>query len=394
MGRPLSCPVCRTPRGSDFFESQCVPVHQNLLLPSPEVARQCDRGDVVLGYCHSCEFIWNVAFDPRLLRYSPRYENSQSFSPTFWAYMQNLAIYLIDRYNLRGKDIVEIGCGKGEFLTLLCELGGNRGVGFDPSYREDASHSHVTAQVKFISDFYSDRYTDYRGDLVCCRHVLEHIQQPVDLLTSFRPLAADRPGSAVFVEVPDVDWILQNLTFWDVFYEHCSYFNSHSLARALTSAGFSVSSVRGAFGGQYLWAEALPDEGKQEMAPRVPEVNRMSQSVEHFVASYEERVGRFRQQIGRATVGGKRCVMWGAGAKGVTFLNVLNIQPQCIPYVVDVNPRKQGMYVPGTGQLVVPPDFLRSYIPDVIIVMNPNYVHEVRETISAMGLTSEVVPVQ
>jgi len=69
---------------------------------------------------------------------------------------------------------------------------------------------------------------------------------------------------------------------------------------------------------------------------------------------------------------GQRAVVWGAGSKGVTFLNVLNIQDQ-IEYVVDINLRKQGMYIAGTGQQIVPPEFLRNYQPDVVIVMNLIY---------------------
>ena len=85
--------------------------------------------------------------------------------------------------------------------------------------------------------------------------------------------------------------------------------------------------------------------------------------------------------------------MWGAGAKGVTFLNVLAIQPEFIPYVVDINPRKQGMYVPGTGQQIVHPERLRAYAPDVIFVMNPNYREEISEMVRNAGASGEIVSV-
>ena len=68
--------------------------------------------------------------------------------------------------------------------------------------------------------------------------------------------------------------------------------------------------------------------------------------------------------------------MWGAGSKGVTFLNMIDSRYQ-IEYVIDINPRKHGKYIPGTGQKIVSPEFLREYIPDIVIVMNLIYENEI-----------------
>ncbi len=69
-------------------------------------------------------------------------------------------------------------------------------------------------------------------------------------------------------------------------------------------------------------------------------------------------------------------------------MNALETQDQ-IRYVVDINPRKQGMYLAGTGQQVVPPEFLRDDQPDVVIVMNPIYEDEIRQLTEDLGLTPE-----
>jgi len=86
---------------------------------------------------------------------------------------------------------------------------------------------------------------------------------------------------------------------------------------------------------------------------------------------------------------GQLAVVWGAGSKGVSFLNALkDLQ---IEYVVDINPRKQGMYIPGTGQQIVRPEFLRDYQPDVIVVMNPVYRREIRKLTKKLGLTAKLI---
>ena len=74
----------------------------------------------------------------------------------------------------------------------------------------------------------------------------------------------------------------------------------------------------------------------------------------------------------------KKIVLWGAGSKGVTFLNILNITNQ-VRHVVDINPRKHGKYIAGTGQEIVHTEFLKSYKPDYIVVMNPIYLNEVQQ---------------
>jgi SAM-dependent methyltransferase len=305
--------------------------------------------------------------------------------------MQSLAVNLVSRYKLHDKTIIEVGCGKGEFLKMLCELGHNRGVGFDPSYVEE--RGVTTEQVTFIQDLYSERYANYQGDLVCSRHVLEHIQYPAELVASLRRSIGDRSGTVVFFEVPSVTWILRNLVFWDIFYEHCSYFSPGSLTRLFTVCGFDVVRVTEAFGGQYLCLEAFPqDEAREAELAGLGNPQKVADAVVHFATHCQDRMKALQRQLFDGMKrGDRRCVIWGAGAKGVTLLNTLDIPLECIEFVVDINPRKQGMYVPGSGQQIVPPDFLKTYLPNTIFVMNPNYYGEIQDTVASMGICAELI---
>ena len=87
---------------------------------------------------------------------------------------------------------------------------------------------------------------------------------------------------------------------------------------------------------------------------------------------------------------GKKVVIWGAGSKGITFLN-LQAGAGRIDYAVDLNPRKHGRYITGTGQRIVPPDFLAEYVPDAIIVMNPLYVDEIRLMVHELGIDPQML---
>lgn len=388
ISREGLCPVCASTDIAVFFEILQVPVHCNLLSPTRDEAIQVRRGDIRLGFCHDCGHISNAAFDPELMEYGQAYENSLHFSPRFQSYAEALAARLIEYYDLRGKDVVEIGCGKGEFLTLLCEIGDNHGIGFDPSYVPEAKGKATAERVTFIRDFYSESYAGYAADLICCRHVLEHLRDPTGFLTMLRRTIGNRLSTVVFFEVPNVLFTLRDLAIWDIIYEHCSYFSPGSLARAVASCGFDVGKLTQEFQRQFLCMDALPSEGMDSTYEQSDEVKQISSRIASFPDEYRSKAGTWRHKLEQIESKGQRSVVWGAGSKGVTFLNTLEIQDQ-VEYVVDINPRKQGMYIAGTGQRIVPPEFLRDYQPDIVIVMNPIYKNEISELTQSLGLATE-----
>jgi len=387
------CPNCGSARMSVFYELESVPVHSVLLLPTWEEALNYPKGDITLGFCRSCGFIANVAFDPSLHEYSSRYEATQAFSPTFSAFAHRLARRLIDQYDLHGKDIIEIGCGQGEFLTLLCELGGNRGVGFDPAYVRERSESAAQDRITFIRDFYSERYADYQGDFVCCKMTLEHIQHTADFVSMVRRSLGDQSHTIVFFQVPDVRRILQEVAFWDIYYEHCSYFSLGSLAHLFRRCGFEVMNLAREYDGQYLMIEVRAGDGKGgAVLEQEDDLEELAREVAYFSEHYPHKLDAWRRDLQRMRETGQRAVIWGAGSKGVAFLTTLHIEDE-IKYAVDINPYKRGTYMAGAGQEIVGPEFLREYRPDVVIVMNPIYCNEIQQDLDRMGVTAELMPV-
>jgi hypothetical protein len=390
MPEPFSCPACGSADMQVFFELNQVPVHQNLLYSTETAAQNAARGDIRLGCCPACGFIANGAFDPDLLNYSEYYDNTQCYSPSFNDYMVQLATTLINHYNLHNKQIIEIGCGKGDFIKLLCNLGPNCGVGFDPSYLGELAGP--SGCIQFVKDFYTEQYGQYRGDLYCSRHVIEHVPHPAEMFASLQKAVGGQTDAAIFFETPDVTWILRNLTFWDIFYEHCSLFSPGSIARLYARHGFDTTHLNTVFGGQYMWAEGTPSQAATgTIHPAVEDAATMFAHIDYFTANYRQKLDQSRDRIHTLQREGKKIVVWGAGAKGVTFLNLLDIQPHSLPYVVDINPRKQGKFMAGTGQRIVAPDFLASFKPDAVLVMNPNYADEIRVTLSTMSLSPELL---
>ena len=390
-----SCPACGAGNLQIFHEQAGVPVHSCLLLSDRDEARRFPRGHIRLGFCEACGFITNTAFDASLHSYSNRYEETQGCSPRFQAFATDLATQWVDRHDLRNKLVVEIGCGKGEFLELMCQIGGNRGVGVDPSYVPGRLDPERTAGIEFIQDFYSEKYAGLGGDAIVCRHTLEHIHPVADFLRTVRKAIGDRLDTIVLFELPDVLRVLRETAFWDVYYEHCSYFSLGSLARLFRQTGFEVLDLSMAFDDQYLLLEAQPAAGPTGTLAPLPaedDLQPLADAVRDFEPRLAARIADAQDEVMRAVKDGRRTVVWGSGSKGVAFLTTLGINEE-IEYVVDINPRKQGMFMAGSGHPIVSPDFLTDYRPDLVIVMNAIYTREIGDQLGGLGLTPELVAV-
>jgi SAM-dependent methyltransferase len=386
----ISCPVCGSEHLKIFFETLNVPVFCNLLWDSPFDARNCPKGHVKLAFCYECSHITNIAFNPDLLRYTELYENSLDYSTSFQAYTQALAKQLLERYQLHNADIVEIGCGNGSFLSMLCELGNNRGTGFDPAVFKHKLPLTNNANVELIKDYYSERYANYRGDLIVCRQMLEHVFEPRGFLRMLRRVIGNRLNTDIFFEVPNAVNIFQRLFIWDIIYEHYSYFTPVSLSYIFSLSGFRVRELDECFGGQFLCVHASPRDGEVSenfISEQTSQISRIAGYATSFATSYSRMVNLWRTRLERIKAKGQVAVVWGTGSKAVTFLNTMQAH---IEYAVDINPQKQGKYVAGTGQKIVSPQYLRSYKPDIIIVMNPIYIREIRALSRKLGLHSKL----
>ena len=378
------CPVCDSTATTEFIAIHDVPVFCNVLWDCREEALNAARGNIDLLFCHTCGHVFNGAFEPDRMKYTPRYKNPLHYSPTFQKYMLDLAHRLVTTYDLHGKDIIEIGCGQGDFMRLLAEIGQNRCIGFDPSSNPQRSEPDFQSnRFTVIQDYYSEQYASYHADFIACRQVLEHVMEPKRFMESIRRAVAGKDDPLIFVEVPNVMFTLKKSGIWDLIYEHCGYFTSLSLNHLFVEAGLYPVKVDESFGGQFLCIEAKPsmDKKKSKLGLQNLSIQEVEIYVHGFADYYRKKIREWEEFLAEMRRSGIKPVVWGGGSKGITFLNVLK-SDGVIDYLVDINPYKQGLYVPGTGQQVVSPDMLAEIDPQVVIVMNPLYMHEVKKMIA------------
>jgi SAM-dependent methyltransferase len=391
--REPACPACgnAVAAAPPLYAVTGVPVQSNLLAPTRADALGFPRGDLRLAFCRACGFVWNAAFDPATQQLSAAYEATQGFSPTFNAFARSLAARWSDRYHLKGKHLLEIGCGRGEFIATLADVSGcASAVGIDPIADPARPPPGAPANLRLVNDCYSERYAHLPADFVCCRHTLEHIPDVGAFVRMVRRVIGTRTDAIVCFEVPDTMRVLREGAFWDLYYEHCSYFTAGSLARLFRAAGFELLDLACEYDGQYLVLEAKPGKTSSRLGAE-DDLAAVAEAVRAFPGVCAERIGRWRRLIDDTLGRGRRLAIWGAGSKAVGFCSTLGLSDEQVPLVIDINPHKQNTYLPGTAQRIAGPEALRAYEPDVLIVMNPVYREEIGRDLMRMGLNAEVV---
>lgn len=381
------CPACGGSGLDVFFQQHDVPVTSNVSFRSREEALAVARGDLRLAFCHGCGMVMNVAYEEQPL--GEEIETSQAASSRFQEYANEIARRWIERHGLEGETVLEIGCARGEFLNTMVAQGAGRGIGVDPVLANpDAPRS--TEAITYVGDVFRAEHLDDSVRAIVCRHTLEHIYETRTFLDRVRSAIGERDIVVLF-EVPDAERVLRDAEFHDIYYEHCSYFATGSLERLFRRTGFDVLGVQRTFSGQYLVIEARPGAPAADEPPTGDDDRaRLWQQARAFGEGYAERLGQIEGMLRESARLGERVVFWGAGSKATSLVTSLS-SPEWVDCVVDINPRKWGTYIAGTGHAVVAPEHLTEARPDVVVLMNPAYRVEVGRMLDELGVAPRLI---
>ena len=183
---------------------------------------------------------------------------------------------------------------------------------------------------------------------------------------------------------------LKEGAFWDVYYEHCSYFSATSLKHLFIGTGFAVRRIWTGYDDQYLMIVANPAPHASASSPDDEEsVAAIMRLCGSFAATAARSRATWLSRLRNWAAAGQRTVLWGSGSKAVAFLTTLGVHDE-IEHVVDINPYRVGKYLPGTGQRIVAPAFLRGSRLDNVVIMNPIYLREVERELARQRCESRV----
>lgn len=331
-----------------LYQQEQLPVFQNHMYATEAEARACPVGDIELVEDQLTGLVYNATFRPELVVYDVHYQNEQALSPLFQSHLDSVS-RIIDR--CMGRDmIVELGCGKGFFLEMLLANGFDV-AGFDPTYEG--------FNPKIIKDYFTPK-SGIKANGLLLRHVLEHIQDPFNFLLHLKE--ANGGGGKIYIEVPCFDWICDHHAWFDVYYEHVNYFRLSDFYRMFNTV---VESGR-LFGGQYLYAVA------DLSTLRKPEIDPFD--CVKFPKNFTRSLTATSHDILNKTA------IWCGASKGVIFALFKERAGQPVDVVIDINPAKQGKYLPSTGLLVQSIEEAFEILPkgSTIYVMNSNYLEEIK----------------
>lgn len=387
----MPCPVCGSSDAVDTVIRAQLPAMQNYVHRTRESALSAPQGRLTLAVCRSCGFAWNRTFDPDLLVYDEGYDNAVP-SAVMSAYYAELVESLSGRYPLDDGLVVDVGCGDGAFLRQLCAaVPGSRGLGIDPAL--DRDRVGEGGRIRLLKAPFTADSLDEAPALVVSRHVLEHMPEPVAFFEVIAAALADTGSRPCFFEVPDLRWIVEHGTFWDLCYEHCNYFTEESFGAALRRARFEVTAARTAFGSQYLWMEARSSPAAAPSATPTSG-SALAESLRGYAAAESERIASIRARLSELKGEGASVVVWGMATKGVLFSILADPERELIDVCVDVNENKQECFVPLTGHRISAPAELRDragHGAPAVVVMNENYREEIEGICRSLGVEAAFV---
>lgn len=332
-----------------LYEAKGYPILQNKAYSTYDDALKCPTGDIRIVQNTSTGLIYNDAYNAECVVYDTSYQNEQSYSPFFQRHLDDVAM-LIDRY-FKQKALVEIGCGKGAFLERLSHQGLEI-IGYDAAYEGDDPH---------IFKQHFNEHVSLNADGIILRHVLEHIPNPYQFLSMIK--SANKGKGLIYIEAPCFEWICEHHAFFNIFYEHVNYFRLDDFDRMFDNV---LASGR-LFGGQYLYVIA-------DLSSLKPPMLSSEQTIFHFPDNFLDCVYLQSQKPS------EKSAIWGGASKGTIFSLLMGRQGNHIDMAIDINPSKQGMYLPLTGLKIYSVEEALDRLPEdsLVYVMNSNYLDEIK----------------
>jgi C-methyltransferase-like protein/putative zinc binding protein/methyltransferase family protein len=280
--------------------------------------------------------------------------------------------------------VVEAASNDGSLLKQFRALG-VRTLGVEPARNlaEVARAGGIETLDCFFNSEAARRVVELRGaaKAVIANNVLAHADNTLDFLCGARQLLAS--GGLVVFEVPYLADLLDRLEYDTIYHEHLCYFSAMALQRLCEAAGLAIARIDrvpvhggslrvyaglspGRWPGASDWADSERKAGLDTLA-----------RYEKFARDVENHRRRLREFLCERRARGRSLAGYGAPAKGNTLLNYCRIDTAILPYTVDRNPRKVGLYTPGMHIPVRPVSALRVERPDDVLILSWNFSAEI-----------------
>ncbi len=330
--------------------------------------------------CSFCGHVFNIDFDYDLIPYQGDSNMMFNRGELWMKHLNAMIDVLVRDYDAAGKTLVDIGCGDGLFFQLLTERRlGCRCIGYEPGIEAETARKNglVVERDYFVPERDLEKT---RPDVLVCRHVIEHMDDPRSFLRSIVYWCNRHELFPTFmVEVPRIDRAVAQSRITDFLYEHVSNFTDRSFRAVFESTGYEICDLRPFYGDEVLVAVVRPQ--------KLAHLNEIQIASKKFYDDVGLQSVRVREQLEALRRAGKKVAFWGAASKGAAFLNAFGIDAANFPIVVDSDLNKVGRFVPGAGQEIRSPDYLIERPVDVVVITTRWRAKDIVAEMKRRGIT-------
>ncbi len=384
--RIAGCRACGETSLEDVLDLGATPL-ANALRPSDDLGTPEARYPLFVVFCPRCTLL-QITETVRREQLFRDYPYFSSFSDTAVENARAIAQRMTAERRL-GRDSLaaEIASNDGYLLQHYRD----RGVpvlGVEPA-RNIASVANARG-IRTIPEFFgfalAQRLRDegVRPDVLHANNVLAHVADLGDVVAGMGTLIAS--SGMLIVEVPYVRDLVDHGEFDTIYHEHLCYFSVTALERLMHRHGLTLVDVERLpiHGGSiriFARAPCVDDRSRPAVGAMLEEERRWGVASAETYRVLRARMDRLRRELldllGNLRRGGERIVAYGASAKGSTLLNCFGIGKDSLEFVVDRNPMKQGLYMPGTELRVEPPTRLLEAMPGYVLLLTWNFAEEI-----------------
>jgi len=332
-----------------------------------------DKGiNLIIYQCSNCGVVQLIN---KPVEYYREVIRSSAFSSEMLKFRTLQFKKIIKKYNLKGKKIIEIGSGYGEYLSILNNLKlqtsglefSNKGVRVSRKKNLNVSQGYID-KIQYKLD-------KAPFDAFFIFSYLEHLPNINTVLKALnRNLNKNGIG---IIEVPNFNLIFKEKLFAEFIRDHLYYFTKESLSTTCNINGFEVIDT------SYVWHDYIISAVvKKSSSNKLIQFKKAKPiNLKNFVNQKDKVKKDIKNYLKKFNQ--KKIIVWGAGHQALTFISLTNLSKK-ISFIVDSAPFKQGKFCPDTGLRVVSPDHLAESGINVLFLSLPGvYATEVVESLRA-----------
>ncbi|MFA7413587.1 MAG: class I SAM-dependent methyltransferase [Rhizobium sp.] len=389
----MKCRHCQSRRMGPFLDLGTAP-------PSNSYVRMEDRGKPELWYplvirvCQDCLLVQTEDFASRETFFSENYAYFSSFSSSWLSHAKSYVDAMVERFGLDPSfRVVEIAANDG-YLLQYVKARGIACLGVEPTASTAAAARDKGIEI--LEDFFGAALADgleqqgWSADLMAANNVLAHVPDINDFVAGFARLL--KPTGVATFEFPHLLNMVAEAQFDTAYHEHYSYLSLTAVDRTFAANGLRVFDVETTpwHGGSLRVFADRADYAHHERSGAVDAMLAREAAAgmldPAYYAAFQDVAQRVRNDFLEFLIDcqrqGLKVAAYGAAAKGNTLLNFAGVKPDLLSFVVDKNPAKQGMLLPGSRIPVVEEHVLKTEKPQRVVILPWNLQTEIKQQLS------------